>query len=219
MAYHRSTKGAYQTWADKVQDQSFTFDNLLPYFEKSINFTEADIALRGGPKVAYDPKPFSSTGGPLHVSFWNYYVPASASISRGLSKLGFKETSQIQSGSLLGYAQFPATITPDTQLRDSAQTSFLDAAIAADRSSNLQLYPNTLAKQIAFDAKTATGVRVNTAGWDYVLSARKEVILAAGVFRTPQLLMVSGVGPSKTLQNYQIPVVSVLDGVGQNLQV
>jgi choline dehydrogenase len=220
MAYHRSTKGSYQAWADQVEDQSFTFDNLLPYFKKSVIFTKPNLALRGGPPVAYDPAPFSSTGGPLHVSFWNYFIPASSVISQGLRKLGFNETSQIQSGSLLGFAQFPATLTPDTQIRDSSQTSFLDAAIAADSSCNLQLYPNTLAKQILFDStKTATGVRVNTAGWEYVLSARKEVILAAGVFRTPQLLMVSGVGPSATLTKNQIPILSALEGVGKNMQV
>ncbi|KAJ5957962.1 alcohol oxidase [Penicillium vulpinum] len=218
MAYHRSTKGAYQTWADQVDDPSFTFDNLLPYFMKSINFTAPNLTLRGGPQVSYDPKPFSSSGGPLRVSFWNYFIPASDIIAKGLRKLGFKETSQIQSGSLLGFAQYPATLTPDTQVRDSAETSFLVAAIETDSNSNLQLYPNTLAQQILFDSnKTAVGVLVETTGWRYELSARKEVILAAGVFHTPQLLMVSGVGPSETLQRLNISVVSALEGVGQNM--
>ena len=221
MAFHRSTKGAYQSWADKVGDQSFTFDNLLPFFKRSVNFTGPNLALRGGPSVAYDPAPFSSSGGPLHVSFWNYFIPASGIIRQGLLNLGFKETDQIQSGSLLGFAQFPATMTPDGQVRDSAQTSFLNEAIAVDgNANNLQLYPNTLAKQIMFDSnKTAMGVRVNTGGWEYLLSAHREVILAAGVFHTPQLLMVSGVGPAATLQANNIPLVSALEGIGQNMEV
>lgn len=60
-------------------------------------------------------------------------------------------------------------------------------------------------------------MQVSTAGFSYTLSATKEVIAAAGVFKTPQLLMVSGVGPPSTLQNLGIPVLSALSGVGQNI--
>ncbi|KAK5988839.1 hypothetical protein PT974_10333 [Cladobotryum mycophilum] len=92
MAYQRSTVDSY---------------NL-----KSVTFTPPDVALRGGPAVAFDEKALEPSGGPLHVAFWNHYVPVSTAIVRGLANLGFKETGQIQSGSLMGYAQFPATIDP-----------------------------------------------------------------------------------------------------------
>lgn len=102
MAYHRSKKGAYLAWADQVDDQSFTFDNLLLFFKKSVSFTPPNLSLRGGRQVAYDPKSSSTDGGPLRVSFWNSFFPASSAIERGLRKMGLKETSQIQSGGLWG---------------------------------------------------------------------------------------------------------------------
>lgn len=211
---------SYQMWAETVGDDSYSWTKLLPFFQKSVTFTPPDVSLRGGPAVAYDSKAFSSSGGPLNVAFWNYYVPISAAIARGLASLGFKETGKIQSGSLLGYAQFPATIDPNTQTRDSSKTSFLDAILKSQPSSrNLHVFNNTLAKRILFRRKQAVGVYVVSGSTQYVLSAREEVILAAGVFRSPQLLMASGIGPEKTLSTFQIPVVSNLGGVGQNMQV
>ena len=77
-----------------------------------------------------------------------------------------------------------------------------------------------MAKRILFDHnKTATGVTVEQGSIQFTLSASKEIILSAGVMQSPQLLMVSGIGPSDTLSKYNIPLVSDLKGVGQNLQV
>lgn len=75
-----------------------------------------------------------------------------------------------------------------------------------------------MAKLIIFDNTTrATGVLVNTQGFNFTLTARKEVILSAGAFHSPQLLMISGVGPAETLKKYNISVLSNLTGVGQNM--
>ena len=142
-------------------DQSYTFENLLPYFQKSINFTPPNYAQRGGPQVAYEPSAYSPSGGPLHVSYWNYYFPVSQYFARGLQSLGFKENGGIESGSLLGFAQYPATLYPDVQIRDSSETSFGQRAI---RHTGLQIYQRNLAKQIIFNGKTATGVNVVTTG-------------------------------------------------------
>lgn len=76
----------------------------------------------------------------------------------------------------------------------------------------------TQAMNIQFDNnKTATGVIVQSAGRDYTLSARKEVIVSAGVMHSPQLLMVSGIGPRDTLESHNITVISERPGVGQNM--
>ena len=100
--------------------------------------------------------------------------------------------------------------------RDSSETSFLAQGL---KNPALKVHPLTLAKQILFDAnKKAIGVRVDTAGESYVLSASKEVILTAGTFNSPQLLMVSGVGPAATLQGLNIPVVANRPAVGQGMQ-
>ena len=70
MAYHRGTVGSYQRWADTVGDDSYNFDNLLPYFQKSCNFSPPDNGKRMTPNatVKFDLQAFSVGGGPLHVS-------------------------------------------------------------------------------------------------------------------------------------------------------
>lgn len=76
----------------------------------------------------------------------------------------------------------------------------------------------TQAMRILFDdSKCATGVEVQSAGMTWTLNARKEVISSAGVMHSPQLLMVSGVGPKETLEAQKIPVVQDLPGVGQSM--
>ena len=76
-----------------------------------------------------------------------------------------------------------------------------------------------MAKKILFDTnKKATGVIVDTEGKEYTPSATKEVIVTAGVFGSPQLLLVSGVGPAATLQQYGIPVIADRPGVDQDMQ-
>lgn len=107
------------------------------------------------------------------------------------------------------------TINPQNEHRSSSQTSFLDRAI---RTTSLIVYTKTLAKKVLFDSnKTAIGVEVDTAGLSYTLTAKREVILSAGAFQSPQLLMVSGIGPQEILQQYNISVLADLRGVGQNM--
>ena len=92
--------------------------------------------------------------------------------------LGLRNIAGLNSGNLLGFSEFTLSIDPQAETRSSSETSFLQEAIST---STLQIYQHTLAKRILFDEnKTATGVKVSTAGIEYILSARKEVILAAG---------------------------------------
>lgn len=99
----------------------------------------------------------------------------------------------------------------------------------SSKSPNLHIYNNTLAQRILFTgSNTATGVLVSSsspipanirlASTTYILRARREVILSAGAFRSPQLLIVSGIGPRSILSQHQIPILHDLPGVGQNLQ-
>ncbi|KAL9111591.1 MAG: hypothetical protein Q9227_004079 [Pyrenula ochraceoflavens] len=132
------------------------------------------------------------------------------------SKIGLSPIPGFNSGKLIGFANAASTIDPTTATRSSSETAFLRAAI--EENEPLTVYVQSSAKKILFDdGKKATGVHVSTSGFTYTLSARQEVIVAAGVFKTPQLLMVSGIGPSSTLQDLGISVVSALDGVGQGI--
>jgi choline dehydrogenase len=215
MAYHRSTAGAYQLWADQVGDDSYTFENLLPYFEKSLNFTPPDNAKRGlNATPDYDISNLGNGEGPLHVTFENYALAFSTWFAKGLAQIGVLPQNGMTSGVLNGSSWSVKTINHDTGARDSSQTAFLAPAL---KRPNLIIYTRTLARQITFTGLNATGVTVQTETKNYHISAKKEVILSAGTFQSPQMLMVSGIGPAATLESLDIPVIANRPGVGQNM--
>lgn len=109
----------------------------------------------------------------------------------------------------------PGTINPTNAHRSSSQTSFLDKAIDT---TSLKIYIQTLATRVIFKNNTATGVLCEAGGLTFQLSATREVILSAGTFQSPQLLMVSGIGPKNTLKKHNITTISALPGVGQNMR-
>jgi choline dehydrogenase len=217
MAYQRGTKASYQRWADLTADQSYTFENLLPYFEKAIKFTPPNNEKRfanGTPE--YDPTVMGDGSGPLSVTYSNYVQAFGTWATKGLEAIGLPIVPGFQSGNLSGQSYCMFTINATTMTRDSSETSFLRRALEYP---NYKVYPLTMAKQILFDAnKKARGVIVDTQGIKYTLSATKEVIVSAGVFGSPQLLMASGIGPAATLQQFGIPVIADRSGVGQNMQ-
>ncbi|RDA83432.1 hypothetical protein CP532_4416 [Ophiocordyceps camponoti-leonardi (nom. inval.)] len=216
--YNRPTRGALNRWASEVDDDSYSFDNFLPFFKKSINYTAPDNEKR--PANASVPAPtrgsFTPGAGPLHVSFPTWANSFSSYAKLGWRKLGFAETTDFVSGTLSGVQYCQNTINPQGQVRDSSFTSFL--ARAAASGAPIKVFNNTLAQRVLFKGKTATGVLVNSSGLEYVLSARHEVVVSCGAFQSPQLLMLSGIGPSDTLSKLGIPIVSHLPGVGRNLQ-
>lgn len=161
-----------------------------------------------------DESVFDPRGGPLHVSHGAYNDPFATWILPALQSIGQKAIDGFQSGVLLGSAYVLATLDPTKATRSSSETSFLKDALAH---TTLQVYNNTLAQRLLFTNKVAKGVLVNSHQSKYVLSARKEIIVSAGTFQSPQLLMVSGIGPRKTLNSLGIPIIKDLPGVGQNL--
>ena len=174
------TKGTFQMWADLVGDPSYTWDNVLPFYKKSIDFVPPNLEKIGpGFNMTYDSAAFDTIDpGPLHLSYSNYQQPIGTFISKSLEKLGLKGLPGLNSGSLLGFAPSTMTIDPTAETRDSSETSFLQDAMS---NTYLQVYQRTLAKTILFDSeRRANGVNVETDGAAYVLSARKEVVVSAG---------------------------------------
>ncbi|KAK3342062.1 GMC oxidoreductase [Lasiosphaeria hispida] len=217
MIYHRGTNGSYQMWADLVGDDSYTFENFLPYFEKSMNFTPPNPEFRlANATPEYDVRTLENTGGPLPLTFPNFVYTFSTWAVEALKQIGLPIIQGFQSGDLLGSSYSMFTINPDTMVRASSETAWLRPSL---QSPNYTIYHLTLARKILFGAnKTATGVRVDTMGAEYTLSARKEVILAAGVIGSPALLQLSGIGPPALLSSLSIPLVHPLPGVGQGMQ-
>lgn len=221
-------------WADNLEDQPYTFQNLLPYFKKSVRFQPPNNGIRAvNSTPKYDNSSFSATGGPLGVSFPNFANAYSSWAKLALNELGLEESLGFTSGSLLGYRYTTQSLDRDTQTRSSSESSFLQTALQT--TSNLNVYKSTLAKKIIFNSdQHATGVLVNTAGVEYVLSATKgrdreysffPVLFRQCIeshkakFRSPQLLIVSGIGPTGQLDPLNISVLANRPGVGQNMWV
>ncbi|KAL9105596.1 MAG: hypothetical protein Q9227_009254 [Pyrenula ochraceoflavens] len=217
LLYMRSVVGAYQRWADAVDDVSYTWEQMLPFLQKSVAFDPPnEIARLSNDTTLFNTASFGANNGPVRLGYPNFADPMDEWIEKALSQLGLDAVPGFTNGQLLGYAENIQTINGKTQTRTTSETGFLRQALM--NSLNMAVYQRTLAKRILFDAnKTASGVLVNTAGVEYVLSATKEVVLSAGAFRSPQMLMVSGIGPSDTLEKYNIPVLSNRPGVGQNM--
>lgn len=153
--------------------------------------------------------------GPIKVSYDSYAQPISSFMPKAFARVGIFPQSDFVSGVLNGSGYLQHTIDPAKGTRSSSETAFLEAAFARD---NFIAYPNSMVRNIIFENDTAVGVNVTTFGLQpYILRARKEVIISAGVWHSPQLLMVSGIGPRATLERYNITVLSDLPGVGQNV--
>ncbi|KAI9695335.1 MAG: hypothetical protein M1820_008687 [Bogoriella megaspora] len=217
MIYQRGTKQSLQKWADEVDDRSYTWENVLPYYQKSIKFTAPDTAKRDpNASAAYNPAAFSPMGGPHSVSYANWGQPFSSYMQGAFNEIGIPTTQDFNSGEILGSQYCSSTIDPSTENRETSQTSFLNAAASF---TNLKVYSGTKGDKIIFDEdKKAIGVQASAAGvLPFVLSASKEVILSAGAFQSPQVLMLSGIGPADQLQSLGIPVLADRPGVGQNM--
>ncbi|KAL8719939.1 MAG: hypothetical protein Q9225_003116 [Loekoesia sp. 1 TL-2023] len=217
----RPTKGSMQKWADEVGDQSYAWDNFLEYYKKSCNYTAPNKALYNA-TISQDPSAFDPQGGPLRVSFSNYADAFGSWAQKGFTGVGMNLQNGMNSGILNGSSFSTLSIDPRNGYRSSSESSFLQAAL--QNGTAPMIYKSSLATRLLFDGNnTASGVSVTTAGpygvppLEYTLSARKEVIVSAGVFQSPQLLMVSGVGPQDQLERNNINVRKILPGVGQNM--
>ncbi|KAJ6097566.1 hypothetical protein N7499_001940 [Penicillium canescens] len=217
MIYQRPTRESMDQWATVVDDDSYKFDQVLPFYKKSVQFTAPDTQYRAAnASAAYNADAYESNGGggPLQVSYANFAMPFSSWMNLGMQAIGINEIQDFNLGSLMGAQYCSSTIDPAHELRSSSEESFLSKITP----SSLTIYTNTLATKVVFKERKATGVEVKGLfGNTITLSASKEVIISAGAFQSPQLLMVSGIGPSEQLEAHGIDVIANRPGVGQNM--
>ncbi|RMX73054.1 hypothetical protein D0869_13994 [Hortaea werneckii] len=219
--YHRPTVDSMQQWADLVGDQSWAWDNLLPYYKKSVHYTPFKESMYTNSSNPQNLEAFLPEGEPLEVSYSNAVNPFGTWIRKAFADVGLPQIDGLSSGHLLGAAYAPFTIDPKTGYRSSSESAYLQSALNNHLSPIV--YHGTLATETLFDGEKATGVKALTAGTyetpgkNFTLSARKEVILSAGTFQSPQLLMVSGIGNCTELADLGIDCKVDLPGVGQNM--
>jgi choline dehydrogenase len=214
----RGTKGWYQAIADITGDDAYQWDNMFPFMKKSFSFTPPDFEYRAANATPnYTLSTFDTPGGPVQLSYPKYAQPISSHAVAGYEAAGFDAADGFLNGNLLGYGYWPFTIRQEDSTRSSAEVAFLSRAAAR---TSLKIYQSCMARNLIFNKnKRATGVNVTAGGLKpFTLHARKEVIVSSGFIHSPQLLMVSGIGPRQMLEQYNITVISDLSGVGQNLR-
>jgi len=152
---------------------------------------------------------FHGAGGPMTVDFARDVNPSAAAFIAAGQQLGLRVSSDLNGADRTGFG------IAQSNIRDGARHSVVDGYLRPALSRpNLAVRTDAPAAQVLFDGRKATGVRL--AGGQLV-TARRGVILAAGSLRTPQLLMLSGVGPAAQLREHGIRVLADLPGVGANL--
>ncbi|KAJ0335136.1 hypothetical protein COL922a_009668 [Colletotrichum nupharicola] len=158
----------------------------------------------------------NSPGGPVQVGYTNWVSAWATWLEKGMEAIGMERTTGFSSGNLLGYHYSQSTVRSSDQTRSSSAEYIYKAV--NENLDKLKVYTQTMAKRIVINQNnTATGVEVKSLGVGYTIHASKEVIISAGAFQSPQLLMVSGIGPAVTLAENNIPLRVNLPGVGQNM--
>jgi choline dehydrogenase len=216
MIYHRPTKGSLEKWAEDVGDEAYRWENFQKHYDRSVTFHPADATKRlENSTPAYDPAGDRAHSGPVSISYANYVLPFTSWVLKAAEAMGLKQLPGYLDGDLIGSSWCMQTTDPKTMIRDSSEAAYLRPAL---NRTNLVVHTSTMALKVLFEGTRAVGVTCSTAGKTFTLSARKEVILSAGALQSPQLLMVSGIGPRETLEKFNILVLVDAPGVGQGLE-
>ncbi|CAN5453983.1 GMC family oxidoreductase N-terminal domain-containing protein [soil metagenome] len=198
MLFARGHRDSYANWA-AAGAKSWTFDDLLPYFKRSEAAKHGDPTLRG-------------VDGPIAVASSDPPNEVLSALLDGAVQRGFRRADDVSGGLEIGFG--PVDLTIVAGRRHSAADGYLRGALGRN---NLDLVPDALVHRVVVKDGRATGVEYSTGG-DTVVVAAGEVIVSAGAIGSPQVLMLSGVGPQAHLGDAGVDVVADLPGVGANLQ-
>ncbi|KAL4702732.1 hypothetical protein ACJJTC_001477, partial [Scirpophaga incertulas] len=203
--YVRGSPRDYDNWAEILDDESWSYDNVLPYFIKSERMTSESILNSTTAK-------FHGSDGYLGVAQLD--DEETRNYLGAMAELGYNILDDYNSDNNIGFFQPQVTITEG--LRQSTANAFLSPI--KDRP-NLFVLKNSFVTKIIFDSDNVTqGVEVlDSNNENMTLFCNKEVIVSAGAINSPKLLMLSGIGPKEQLDSFGIEVKADLP-VGENLQ-
>lgn len=204
MIYIRGNAADYDEWRDAYGAQGWGYEDVLPYFKRSEGNTSRRDEYHG-------------TDGPLHVEDRRFTHELSHAFVEAGVAAGFKRNDDFNGAEQEGVGQYQVTC------RKGRRWSVADGYVRPAMSRpNLTVRTDALVTSIDLegegDATRAVGVTYRRAGVTETVRANGEVVLAGGAINSPQLLMLSGIGPAAHLREHGIDVRVDLPGVGQNLQ-
>ncbi|PIL26389.1 hypothetical protein GSI_12146 [Ganoderma sinense ZZ0214-1] len=216
LIYHRCSPSDFDEWV-ALGAEGWSYKDLHPYFLKGEKFQPSSNHPRVNPANHGECGP-RRTGFPAETAPINNYV------IKACQELGMRQNDDINAGwGSLGVTRLTGFLDPNGR-RSSTATAYLTNEVL--NRPNLIYATDTMIQKLVFSdvvppgqPPRVIGVQMNTAQDPqlYCCGANKEVILCAGTVGTPQLLMLSGVGPAKDLQMLGIPVVKDLPAVGRNV--
>ncbi len=199
MLYVRGQKEDYDHWAALGND-GWSYDEVLPYFKNTQHQERGEDFYHG-------------IHGPLNVADSRSKPPINDSFIQAAHQAGYPLNDDFNGKSQEGVGYYQ--VTQKEGLRCSSAKAFLSPNLARE---NLTVLTDIQVEKLIIEQKTITGIIYHNQGKQCQLLASKEVILSAGAFHSPQLLMLSGIGPKAELQQHGIEVKQELAGVGENLQ-
>lgn len=199
MVFMRGHSADFDRWA-QMGCQGWSYADVLPYFRKMESSWRGDSDLHGG-------------SGPLSVTpnatKWLLHDELMAAARAA----GHPLTDDIHDGNEEGVGKIELTIDRNGR-RASTYEAYLKHAMSRP---NLTVLTGAMTQRVLTESKRAVGVEYRREGQLVTARANREVILSGGAFNSPQLLMLSGIGPAQHLRDMGIEVVHDLPGVGQNL--
>ncbi|MEO6264172.1 MAG: GMC family oxidoreductase N-terminal domain-containing protein, partial [Luteimonas sp.] len=199
MCYIRGVAGDYDDWAAQGAD-GWNWNAVLPYFKRAEHNERGGSALHGG-------------DGPLYVSDLRHVNPLSHAFVAAGQQAGFAANRDFNGPRQEGFGLYQ--VTQKDGARCSTAVAYLDPVKSRP---NLTVHTGAMASRITFERQRANGVTYSMLGKAFHQPAACEVILCGGAINSPQLLMLSGIGPAAQLRRHGIEVVSAAPQVGENLQ-
>lgn len=206
MCYSRGQSADYDDWA-AMGCAGWSYKDVLPYFIKSENNSRLSA-------------PYHGIGGPLHVSdevdrhlLTEAFVRAAQE-----TKLPDKDTYISYNHDFNGENQAGVGFYQSMSYRGERSSTARSFLAEAQERGNITIHSDSMVTRVVFEGRSASGVAVRDGGNERIFKARREVILSAGTFMSPKLLMLSGIGPIDTLKQHGIDVVQHSPNVGANYQ-
>jgi len=199
MVYVRGNPNDYERWASYGL-KDWSYEKVLPYFKKIETWSEGGNEYRGNNGLL--PVNQSKNKNPLFKAFIDSAAEA-----------GYEANPDMNGKRQEGFGMYDVTI--DKGERASVSKHYLNPA---KNRKNLTIYTDSFVEKIIFDEKKAIGIEVKIKDKIEKIFVNKEVILSGGSINSPQLLLLSGVGPAEHLKEKGIEVTHNLKGVGKNLQ-
>lgn len=197
--YIRGQREDYAGWV-AAGNEGWGYEDVLPAFKQIENYAGPD-------------KPWHGKGGELDVQKPSSFNPLSEAIVSAAEQAGHLRNDDFAGERQAGFGRYDLNQRKGTRL--SSARAFLHPALGRP---NLTVMGETLARRILFDRGRAVGLEIERGGLRQTVTARREVVLCGGAINSPQLLMLSGVGPEDHLREMGIETVHHLPGVGAHLQ-